>query len=55
MAVLGGDLVVGGDQGAAAVGIAHVGARVCKEMVVVVDREGCSRDAIEVVKDAKEN
>ena len=39
MAVLRGDLVVGGDQGTAAVGIAHVGPWVCKE-VVVVDKEG---------------
>ena len=39
MAVLRGDLVVGGDEGAAAVGIARVGPWVCKE-VVVVDREG---------------
>ena len=55
MAVLGGDLVVGGDQGAAAVGIAQVCSWVCKEMVVMVDREGRSRDAVEVVKDGEEN
>ena len=50
VAVLGGDLVVGRDQGAAAVGVAHVGGWSCKE-VVVVNREGCSRVAEEVVKD----
>ena len=40
MAVLRGDLVVGGNQGTAAVGITQVGPWVCKEVVVVVDREG---------------
>ena len=40
VAVLWGDLVVGGDEGAAAVGIARVGPWVYKEVVVVVDREG---------------
>ena len=52
MAVLRGDLVVGSDEGAAAVGIAQVGPWVCKEMVVV-DREG-NRAAVEVVKDHQE-
>ena len=49
MAVLRWDLVVGGDKGAAAVGIAQVGPGVCKEMVMV-DRDGC-RTAVEVMKD----
>ena len=55
MAVLRGDLVVGGDQGTAAVGIAQVGPWVGKE-VVVVDREGRTcRAAVEVVKDDQKN
>ena len=55
VAVLRGDLVVGGNQGTAAVGIAHVGPWVCKE-VVVVDREGRTcRAAVEVVKDDQKN
>ena len=53
VAVLRGDLVVGGDEGAAAVGIAQVGPWVCQEMVVV-DREG-NRAAVEVVKDGEKN
>ena len=54
VAVFRGDLVVGGDQGTAAVGIAQVGPWACKE-VVVVDREGCTcRAAVEVVKDDQE-
>ena len=55
VAVLRWDLVVGGNQGTAAVGITQVGPWVCME-VVVVDREGRTcRAAVEVVKDDQKN